>query len=604
MPFVSFPPGSSFLADAGRIGAGYVDYRRFTGPALLESVVMLAGWALLTAAPSRTSLQRQLSAGLANTGKNTRRLKALTLMMLISLTAEHVVADSEPGYRGITELLGTNLRYRRLYEAVVSPWRHYLDGHTSRENAIGLITDRLCEQPPEWFIEQIDAASLAADYYLLEWMASDTDEVAARILAYWEPRLAEEFAQHLDLAVGAELCHYDGFRTPTLPPPLREFMRRVCDGNGMLLWPTARRELGLQAYELAEEVFAGPGAHRGGGPPWAPIARAVSQFSSGEIPARVFIDECFSLEHNNGCVFDKFFDTSSMIDILDGQARGDIDFLAANASQEVRRLLDRHRALARQDSERRWTGAWPPEPLAGQPGTPAADRAGWGSLYGWTDGVLPRIGGRGRVGCGSKQAVDERGDPESPAANPAVWRGKPRRRRVRQVPAWRSADATVRTSLGSVELSLFPQAAPMAVGVFVQLALGEMEWLDPLTGNPGTGPFYDGTPIHRVIPDFLIQAGDRTGTGNGGPGFRFDEEDSHFRFDEPYRVAMFNRGLGTSGSQFFITLAPASHLDGQYTIIGTVRDESSRQVAHRLSRSGDAGRDLCIRSIDVTAVAS
>ncbi len=603
-PFVSFPPGSSFLADGGRIGAGYVDYRRFTGPALLENIVMLAGWALLTAAPSQASLPRQLSAGLAGTGKNIRRLKALILMMLISLTAEHIVTDSEPRYRGTTELLGTSLRYRRLYDVVVSPWRHYLDGHTSREKAILLITDRLGEQPPEWFIEQIDAASLAADYYLLEWMASNTDEVASKILAYWEPRLAEEFAQHLDLAVGAELCHYDGFRTPTLQPPLLDFMQQVCDGNAMLLWPAARRELGPQAYKLAEEVFAGPGAHRGGGPPWAPIARAVSQFSSGEIPARVFIDQSFSLEHNNGCVFDKFFDTSSMLDILDGQARGDIDFLAAHASQEVRRLLYRHQVLARHDSERRWTGAWPSQaPLAGQPGTLAADRAGWESLYGWTDGGPPRIGGRGRAGCGSKQAADERGAADSPAANPAVWRGKPRRRRVRQVHAWRSANATVRTSLGPIELSLFPQAAPMAVSVFVQLARGEMEWLDPLTGNPGTGPFYDGTPIHRVVPDFLIQAGDRTGTGNGGPGFRFDEEESYLRFDEPYRVAMFNRGLGTSGSQFFITLAPASYLDGQYTIIGTVRDEMSRQVAHRLSRSGDTGQDLCISSIHVIAVA-
>jgi cyclophilin family peptidyl-prolyl cis-trans isomerase len=605
VPFVSFPPGSSFLGDGGQIGAGYVDYRRFSGPALLECIVLLVGWALLAAAPSEALLMRQLSAGLAGTGNNVRRLRALTLRMLISLTAEHMVADSEPGYHGITDLFGTNLRYRRLYETVVSPWRHYLNGHTSRGKAITLIADRLGKQPPEWFIEQIDAASIAADYYLLEWMATNTDEVAASMLAYWEPRLADEFAWHLDLAVGAELCHYDGFRTPTLPPPLREFMQRVCDGNGMLLWPAARRELGPQAYELAEEVFAGPGAHRGGGPPWAPIARAVSQFSSGGMPARVFIDKCFSLEHNNGCCFDKFFDTSSMLDILDGQARGDIDFLAANASEEVRRLLCRHQVLARQDSGRRWTGAWPPEPApAGHLGMPATDRAEWESLYGWTAGGPPRIGGRGRAGCGSKQAVNEQGDSDSPAVSPAVWRNKPRRRRLLQVPHWQSADATVHTSLGPIELSLFPHAAPMAVGVFVQLARGEMEWLDPLTGSPGSGPFYDGTPIHRVIPDFLIQAGDRTGTGIGGAGFRFDEEDSQFRFDEPYRVAMFNRGLGTSGSQFFITLAPASHLDGQYTIIGTVRDELSRQVAHRLSRSRDAGRGLCITSIDVTAVAS
>jgi cyclophilin family peptidyl-prolyl cis-trans isomerase len=156
------------------------------------------------------------------------------------------------------------------------------------------------------------------------------------------------------------------------------------------------------------------------------------------------------------------------------------------------------------------------------------------------------------------------------------------------------------TSLGPMTLVLDPEPAPLAVGTFVQLARGEVTWRDPATGGPGCGPYYDGTRFHRVVPGFVLQGGDRTETGRGGPGFRYDEELSGQHFDRPYLVAMVNTGVVTNGSQFFITLAAAPHLDGQYTIIGEVADEGSREVARRLSQAAAAGEsDLRIRHVAV-----
>lgn len=114
----------------------------------------------------------------------------------------------------------------------------------------------------------------------------------------------------------------------------------------------------------------------------------------------------------------------------------------------------------------------------------------------------------------------------------------------------------IETDRGIIELELYPQHAPKTVNNFVFLA--------------GEG-FYDGVSFHRVISNFVIQGGDPTGTGSGGPGYRFEDEVlGNPLKHETGSLSMANAGPNTNGSQFFIAHAPQSHLDGKHTVFGKV----------------------------------
>jgi peptidylprolyl isomerase/peptidyl-prolyl cis-trans isomerase B (cyclophilin B) len=116
--------------------------------------------------------------------------------------------------------------------------------------------------------------------------------------------------------------------------------------------------------------------------------------------------------------------------------------------------------------------------------------------------------------------------------------------------------ATLKTEKGDIKVKLFAEKTPKTVNNFVFLA------------RQG---FYDNTTFHRVIPNFMAQGGDPTGTGAGGPGYQFEDEiDPELNFDQQGLLAMANAGPGTNGSQFFITYAPAPWLNGKHTIFGAV----------------------------------
>ena len=133
-------------------------------------------------------------------------------------------------------------------------------------------------------------------------------------------------------------------------------------------------------------------------------------------------------------------------------------------------------------------------------------------------------------------------------------------------------NASFVTSKGTFKVRLMPEHAPVTVENFVGLAAGTREWTDPRTGQRTSQPLYSGTLFHRVIADFMIQAGDPTGTGRGGPGYRFADEcpPAGPKFDRAGLLAMANTGPSTNGSQFFVTLAPTPWLDGKHTIFGEV----------------------------------
>jgi peptidyl-prolyl cis-trans isomerase A (cyclophilin A) len=144
--------------------------------------------------------------------------------------------------------------------------------------------------------------------------------------------------------------------------------------------------------------------------------------------------------------------------------------------------------------------------------------------------------------------------------------------------------ATLHTNHGPIRLELLPNYAPKTVRNFVELSEGAKSYVDPRTGQPGSGPYYDGTTFHRVIKGFMIQGGDPTGTGRGGPGYTFEDEfHPELSFDKPYLLAMANSGPKTNGSQFFITVGPTTWLNFKHTIFGTVADQASEKVIESIA---------------------
>ena len=121
--------------------------------------------------------------------------------------------------------------------------------------------------------------------------------------------------------------------------------------------------------------------------------------------------------------------------------------------------------------------------------------------------------------------------------------------------------AVLDTSMGKIVCVLFEKAAPLAVANFVALATGQQTYRDPRTDAVTKGRYYDGTIFHRVIPKFMIQGGDPTGTGVGNPGYVFKDEKEKLTFSRTGRLAMANWGPNTNGSQFFITDSKPTYLE-------------------------------------------
>jgi peptidyl-prolyl cis-trans isomerase A (cyclophilin A) len=179
---------------------------------------------------------------------------------------------------------------------------------------------------------------------------------------------------------------------------------------------------------------------------------------------------------------------------------------------------------------------------------------------------------------------------------------------IRGVTVGESIFATLYTNVGPIRVELFPNHAPKTVANFVDLAEGTRPYTDPRTGTPGTGPYYNGVIFHRVIPNFMIQGGDPTGTGRGGPGYNFNDEiHPELQFNRPYLLAMANAGKrpdgsGTNGSQFFITVSPTPHLNMKHTIFGEVADEESRKIVDSIATTRTASGDRPMQDIVIERV--
>ncbi|MHB8369085.1 MAG: peptidylprolyl isomerase [Leptospirales bacterium] len=161
--------------------------------------------------------------------------------------------------------------------------------------------------------------------------------------------------------------------------------------------------------------------------------------------------------------------------------------------------------------------------------------------------------------------------------------------------------AELETSMGTIVCQLFPASAPETVANFVGLAEGTKEFIDPRTGTSVKRAFFDGLVFHRVIKDFMIQGGDPLGNGTGGPGYQFKNEvDPSLHFDRKGIMAMANAGPDTNGSQFFITVAPATWLDGSYSIFGQV--VSGQDVADKISQVPTGKNDRPLTPVTILHV--
>lgn len=147
--------------------------------------------------------------------------------------------------------------------------------------------------------------------------------------------------------------------------------------------------------------------------------------------------------------------------------------------------------------------------------------------------------------------------------------------------------AKISTKKGTIELKLFSSQAPVTVANFVNLA---------------KRGYYNGLKFHRVIPDFMIQGGDPTGSGSGGPGYRFkDEFVKELKHSKPGILSMANAGPGTNGSQFFITHVPCPWLDGKHTVFGEVL--SGQEIVDAVAQ-GDVMETVTIEGDADTLLAS
>ena len=158
--------------------------------------------------------------------------------------------------------------------------------------------------------------------------------------------------------------------------------------------------------------------------------------------------------------------------------------------------------------------------------------------------------------------------------------------------------AIIHTTAGDLTCELFPDKAPKTVENFIGLATGKKPWVDPNTGKKvANKPLYDGVIFHRVIPQFMIQTGDPTGTGMGDPGYKFEDELSpDLLYDRPGRLGMANSGPNTNGSQFFVTEVATPFLNpsarGGYTLFGQC-DDASVELVKKIAQGPCQGGMTC-----------
>jgi len=209
--------------------------------------------------------------------------------------------------------------------------------------------------------EERDIAQSVSDFYLLETLGClHGDSLSRTRLDKLEADLAREFSEYLDIAVGGELRYAKSMLGDECPKRLQPFLKEAAladRGTAWLVWGIIRRAWGMEALYLAEETFDLSG-WRGafGGEAWRDITKVLRSFLEGRMNKRIFVDRCFSLEHNSGCVFNKLYRVRSVPTVLSAHGNDEYDTLLEHASEEVKCLWRRFEVLKRKDYDPVWLG--------------------------------------------------------------------------------------------------------------------------------------------------------------------------------------------------------------------------------------------------------
>src|SRR5699024_2066054 len=166
--------------------------------------------------------------------------------------------------------------------------------------------------------------------------------------------------------------------------------------------------------------------------------------------------------------------------------------------------------------------------------------------------------------------------------------------------------AILHTNYGDISIDLFGNHAPKTVENFVGLANGTKECSQPNAQGSNEGPFYGGANLHRIIDGLMIQGGDPTGTGRGGPGYQFEDEVHPAQpYDRPFLLAMAHAGPATNGPPFVVPVTATPHLNNRHTFFGEVTDKESQKVVAKISRVATErmdrpNDDVVIESVEIT----
>lgn len=265
-------------------------------------------------------------------------VQGLRILMVASCVSEAIRRTADPSHHSAAESLGVYIAFDALWQAIAPAWSMYLAGLLPSSTAIDLMSDELAGIALTDALRRPDVATMAADFYLLEYLSAHGDPGGSVAFDRY-CRDAERFmCEVVTVTVGAELGHIVDRYQLLGDTPEGKFLAALGCCDTRISWARALRADEGEALRNAERCFGGPFVDFDG-VRWVPIASTLREFREGQLSGPAFIDWCFSVRHNSGPIFDKFCRVDEIDAVLDAQSRGDVSALARFASKRVADLV-------------------------------------------------------------------------------------------------------------------------------------------------------------------------------------------------------------------------------------------------------------------------